>query len=481
MSLPESNKGDNDVRDLAADDMDDRALLWKIDLRLIPYLSLLYLLSFLDRSNVGNAKIQGLVTDLKMTDQQYLWTLTAFFFPYALFEVPSNILLKKLRPSIWIPSIMLAWGTCTTLMGMVTNFEGLLTARLFLGVAEAGFAPGVAYYFSCWYRKREYGIRYAIFLSAATISGAFGGLLAAAIAKMDGVGDRPGWAWIFILEGLATVLVAFASFWIIPDFPDTANFLTPKERALTISRLQADDQHSAGRFEAFKFKHVWIALKDWKTLVLMVTTMGIDLALYAYALNLPSIIKQLGFSSTRAQLLTVPPYVLGCIVTLTVGYAADRTGKRGFFNVLSLLIAMVGFVMNVVPSSGPAVRYAGMFFAAAGMYPAIGNTIAWIANNFEGSYKRGIAMAIAISWGNLQGVVSSNIYRAKDAPHYLTGHAVSLAVLGLALIGTVFLWVRLGTENRKRERGERNYRIKTGTDEEKLALGDLHPDFRYTT
>ncbi|KAL2607438.1 hypothetical protein R1flu_026011 [Riccia fluitans] len=483
MCLPESKKGDSDVekRDLSTENVDERALVRKIDLRLIPYLSFLYLLSFLDRANIGNAKIEGLVTDLKMTDQQYLWTLTVFFFPYAFFEVPSNILLKKLRPSIWIPSIMIAWGTCMTLMGTVNNFQSLFTTRLFLGVTEAGLFPGVAYYLSCWYRKREYGLRAAIFLSAATLSGAFGGLLAAAIAKMDGVGGRPGWSWIFILEGLATVLAGTISFWLVPDFPDTAKFLTPKEQAFTISRLQADDQLSAGHIEVFKFSRLWKALKDWKTPVTMLITMGIDGPLYALALNLPSIIKQLGYSSTRAQLLTVPPYVVACVVTISVGYAADRTGNRGIFNLICLSIAISGFIMNIIPSSGPAVRYVGMFFAAAGVYPCFGNTMAWTANNAEGSYKRGIVIAMVISWGNLQGAVSSNIYRARDAPHYLTGHAVSLANLSIALVASIILWVGLKAENRKRERGERKYRIKTGTEEERLELGDLHPDFRYTT
>ncbi|KAL3675296.1 hypothetical protein R1sor_025244 [Riccia sorocarpa] len=212
-----------------------------------------------------------------------------------------------------------------------------------------------------------------------------------------------------------------------------------------------------------------------------IITMGIDGPLYGLALNLPSIIKQLGYTSTRAQLLSVPPYVIACIATISVGYAADKTGRRGLFSVISLLTAMSGFIMNIIPSRGPAVRYVGTFLAAGGVYPCIGNTIAWTANNVEGSYKRGIVMAMVIAWGNLQGAVSSNIYRAKDAPHYLIGNAVSLANLSIALAATIFLWLGLAMENRKRDRGERKYRIKTGTEEERIELGDFHPDFRYTT
>ncbi|BBN18170.1 MFS transporter, ACS family, DAL5 transporter family protein [Marchantia polymorpha subsp. ruderalis] len=462
------------------DEAAERALIRRIDLRIIPYLSFLYLLSFLDRVNIGNAKIAGLVTDLHMTDQQYLWTLTIFFFPYAFFEVPSNILLKRLRPSVWIPTIMMAWGTVMTLMGLVKNFEGLLSARFFLGVAEAGLYPGVSYYLSCWYKKREFGLRAAIFFSAATASGAFGGLLAAAISNMEGVGDLPGWAWIFILEGLVTVLAGFASFWLVPDFPDTAKFLTADERAFIIARLQADGQLSAGHHESFNFGRLWNAWKDWKTPVVMVITMGTIGPLYAISLFLPSIIKELGYTSTHAQLLTVPPYVVACFFTVLIGYTADKFGQRGLHSVACLAVSITGCLMNIVSSSGAAVRYAGVFLVAAGLYPVATTVMAWIANNVEGSYKRGIVMATAIAFGNIQGVVSSNIYRARDAPHYLLGHTVVVVYLVIALSACVVFWIALAAENRKRDRGERKYRIKTGTEQEKLELGDMHPDFRYT-
>ena len=162
--------------------IDPKKVLRKMDLRLIPMLALLYLLSFLDRGNIGNARIEGLVDDLKMTGPQYNWCLTIFFFTYCVFEVPSNLLLKKFRPSIWLPSIMVSWGLVMTLMGLVQNYHGLLIARLFLGVTEAGLYPGVAYYITMWYCRDEAQFRQALFFSAASVAGAFSGLLAFAIA-----------------------------------------------------------------------------------------------------------------------------------------------------------------------------------------------------------------------------------------------------------------------------------------------------------
>lgn len=143
--------------------LDEKKILRKMDWHLIPMLALLYLLSFLDRGNIGNAKIEGLVETLGMTGAQYNWCLTVFFFTYAAFEVPSNLLLKKLRPSIWLPTIMVAWGIVMTLMGIVQNYHGLLIARIFLGVTEAGLFPGVAYYITMWYCRHEAQFRRIVF------------------------------------------------------------------------------------------------------------------------------------------------------------------------------------------------------------------------------------------------------------------------------------------------------------------------------
>src|ERR1700709_2452901 len=150
--------------------------------------------------------------------------------------------LKRLKPSIWLPTIMVAWGVVMTLMGIVQSYHGLLIARIFLGVAEAGLYPGVAYYITMWYCRHEGQLRQALFFSAASIAGAFSGLLAFGISKMDGVGGLEGWRWIFILEGIVTVLVAFLAFFVLHDFPETATFLTEEERAFVVYRLKYQGQ-----------------------------------------------------------------------------------------------------------------------------------------------------------------------------------------------------------------------------------------------
>jgi len=459
----------------------DKALLRKLDFKLVPWLSFLYLISFLDRVNIGNARIYGLQADLgHISDNQYNIALTVFFISYSLLEPLTNVLLKQMRPSIFLPLIMIFWGIVMTTMGTVTNFGGLVTTRFLLGVAEAGLFPGVNYYLSCWYKRSEFGIRAAIFFSAAAFAGSFGGLLAAAIALMKGVGGRPGWAWVFILEGLITVIVGVISYWMVHDFPDRATFLNEDDRRRVIRRLKEDKQASA-HHETFEMKYFWLSVKDWKTYAFAIIYMGADGSLYAFSLFLPTIIKGLGkYNAATANLLTVPPYAAAAILTIAVGWYADRTGRRGLCNIGVSVLGIVGFCM-LLGSNKAGVKYAGTFLGALGIYPAIANTISWASNNVEGVFKRGVTLGFVIGWGNLNGIVSSNIYRTKDSPRYFLGHGVVLAYLVLFLFfGSIVTTIGLRIENKKRLSGKRDHWVEGKSPEQIEMLGDERPDFIYT-
>ncbi|KIW47398.1 uncharacterized protein PV06_00096 [Exophiala oligosperma] len=427
----------------------DRQLVRKLDLKLIPWLTLLYLASFLDRTNVGNAKIEGLQEDLKMTNNQYNLGLAIFFIVYAIFEPLTNVLLKRLRPSVFIPVITIAWGICTTTLGLVHNFGGFLTTRAFLGLTEGGLYPAVIYFLSCWYKRSELGIRMAFFVSAASLAGSFGSLLAAAIAKMDGVGGKAGWAWIFILEGLATVVLGVISFWMVHDFPDKATFLSDAERKRVIRRLTIDQQSSV-HDESWNKQYLVASLTDWKTYIGALTYTGAGASTYAFSLFLPTVIKELGYTSTRAQLLSVPPYALAAIMSVAIGYLADRTRARGICNICMALIAAGGFSM-LLGAEAAGTRYAGVFLGAMGLYPCLANTLTWLSNNLEGVYKRGLTLGIVIMWNNLNGTVSANIYRGSDAPDFPTGHGVVLGYITVFLLGgSIIQTLMLRAENRKR-------------------------------
>ncbi|KAL1982370.1 hypothetical protein VTN96DRAFT_1401 [Rasamsonia emersonii] len=443
-------------------------------------LAVLYLLSFLDRGNIGNAKIEGLAEDLHLTGAQYNWCLTVFFFTYAAFEVPSNLLLKRFRPSVWLPSIMVAWGVVMTLMGIVTNYHGLLLARLFLGVTEAGLYPGVAFYITMWYCRYEAQFRQALFFSAASVAGAFSGLLAYAIAKMDGVGGYAGWRWIFILEGLATVVVAVIAFFVIYDFPETATFLTEDERAWVIHRLKyqgSDDHTHVEEVEQFKWKYVWDAFTDWQIYLGLLMYWGIVCPLYGSSLFLPTIIKDLGYSSSTAQLLTVPIYITAAGISVLSAWLSDRAGQRSPFIFFFMCCIGCGFIICLAASGRgvPGVVYFGVFLAVAGIYPAFPGNVTWMSNNLAGGYKRAAGMAIHIGVGNLAGAMASNFYRQQDSPRYVLGHSLELGFVAAGLIAVAVLRFSYQRINRLRaEKGTGGY-----TAEEMSRMGDRSPAFRY--
>ncbi|KAF1814395.1 MFS nicotinic acid transporter-like protein Tna1 [Eremomyces bilateralis CBS 781.70] len=456
----------------------DKKLVRKLDWKLIPWLSLLYLISFLDRANIGNARIYGLEEDLGMSDTQYSIALTVFFISYSVFEPATNVMLKQFRPRIFIPAIMVVWAIIMTCMGLVQNYGGLLAARFLLGMAEAGLFPGVNYYLSCWYKRSEFGVRAAIFFSAAAFAGSFGGLLAAAIAQMDGVGGKPGWAWIFILEGLASICFGIASYWMVQDFPSDATFLDEKEKLRVLRRLRADKQASS-KHEKYHNTFAKQALSDWKTYLFMIIYGGSAGSLYAYSLFLPTIIKEMGYTSTKANLLSVPPYAAAAVLTILVGWHADKTNKRARANTAIPLLAVIGFAM-LLGSDNAGVKYTGTYLAALGIYPTISNTITWASNNVEGVFKRGIVLGMVIGWGNLNGIVASNIYKAQDGPRFIVGHSVVLAYIVVFLFGgSVVTAVSLTTENKKRRNGQRDHWVEGKSPDEVEQRGDKRPDFIY--
>jgi hypothetical protein len=212
----------------------------------------------------------------------------------------------------------------------------------------------------------------------------------------------------------------------------------------------------------------------------MAIYMGCDMPLYAFSLFLPSIINDLGWGTSivRSQLMSVPPYVMAAILTVVIGYVADRTRQRGVCNICVSAIGVVGFSM-LLGSSSPGVKYAGTFLGALGIYPCISNTITWVANNVEGVYKRGVVLGFVIGWGNLNGIVSSNIY--FRGPEFKEGHGVVIAYMAIFLCGgSMLMHVLLRMENKKRKEGKRDHWIEGKTPEEVEGLGDKRPDFYYT-
>ncbi|KAK4999462.1 hypothetical protein LTR66_001519 [Elasticomyces elasticus] len=438
----------------------ERSLLRKIDRHILPGVCILYLLSFLDRSNVANARLDGLTKDLHMTGNQYLTGLTIFFVGYILFEVFWNIILKRIGPKLWLPSITLAWGIVAILQGVVVSnggssvMVGFFFVRFMLGLTEGGLFPGVVFYLSMWYKRQERQYRIALFFSAASLAGAFGGILAYGIGFMKGVGKLSGWRWIFIIEGLLTCVLAIAAYWYISDWPSKAKFVNEDERAFINARLKADSD--ATQNEAFTWSNVVQALKDPK----------------------PSIITALGYTAAQAQLLTIPPYALATTLTVIYALVSERFNRRAPFIIVSALTAIVGYCIllgNPLPTERPGVSYVGTFFAAAGIYPAVALALSWPAINVSGQTKRAAANALQITIGNLGAILGTQLYRSNTAPRFILGHSFALAYLVANIAVVCTIWAVLSRVNKQRDE-----RAATGVIHDGDWEGDEDPRWRFS-
>ncbi|KAI0903394.1 retrograde regulation protein 2 [Ustulina deusta] len=465
-------------------DAKTRRILRKVDYRLIPMLTLLYVLAFLDRGNIGNAKVAGMNKDLGLTGAQYNIALTVFFFPYAIFEVPSNIVLKLLRPSVWIAILMLAWGVVMTFQGLIKNYEQLVVTRLLLGFAESGFFPAATYLLTTWYCRFEIQTRIAVFFSAASLAGAFSGLLAFAIENLDGIGGLAGWRWIFLLEGIATVLIGLSLPWTLPDSPASASFLDLDEKEHLQCRLKQDTGTSSGQVqidEKFQWKFLKAALTEWRLYFGVIAYWGNSVCLYSFTYSAPSIILQLGYSKANAQLLTIPIYLLGVLSVLLFSRLADKRRVRWPFMVIPFCISAIGFIalLSIPHPRYPGLTYAFLFTVPAGVYPPIVGILAWVGNNLAPSWKRAVGMALLISLGNLGGAIGSNIFLEEQNPHYWLGYGFSLGIVVASVFCVSTLAYSWHRENKRRDTmSEEEIRVKY-SEQELLDMGDKSPLYRY--
>ncbi|KAH8647377.1 major facilitator superfamily domain-containing protein [Xylariales sp. PMI_506] len=467
---------------------EEKRILRKVDWKILPLLSFLYLIAFVDRSNIGNAKVAGLTTDLNMVGLQYNAAVTLFFVPYTLLEVPSNIVLKLVRPSQWISLLLFAWGLVMTLMGLVNSYSGLLAGRWFLGVAEAGFFPAASFLLTLWYKRYEYQRRFSFFYASASLAGAFSGLLAFAIEKMDGIGGRTGWQWIFILEGLVPILMSFVVWYILPDSPEAARFLKKEEKEFIINRIAVETGSGKGHVtnqDKIKKHHVIAALTEWKTWVMITVFWANTVGVYGFTATVPTVIEELGYTAANAQLLTIPVYLSAVILVLLVAYWSDRTQVRWIFIVGAYSLAVLGFIAQLaIPHPRyPGATYGFLFPVCAGLYGGFPPMLSWLANNLAPSSKRAVGLALLISVGNMGGIMGSNIYLARETPKYPTGFGMSLAMLCIGITSAVILRLAYARENKRRdalvaELGVQGIKEKY-SEQELLDMGDRSPFFRY--
>ncbi|HBI83323.1 MFS transporter [Orrella sp. NBD-18] len=387
----------------------------KVTLRLIPFLFICYLAAYLDRVNVGFAKLQ-MLSDLKFSETVYGLGAGIFFIGYFIFEVPSNILLEKIGPRVWIARIMVTWGVLSSCMMFVSSEVTYYVLRFMLGVAEAGFFPGIILYLTYWYPQDRRGRIVALFMTAVAFSGVIGGPLSGWILDtFSGQYGIAGWQWLFLLEGLPSVVLGVITFFYLDDSIAKSKWLTSEEKTFLQARIDADVKEKV---------HLPVAkiFTDLRVLLFSGIYFFMVMGLYGVGFWLPNIIKNAGVTNVLHNgFLSAIPYFVAAVAMVLVGKSSDRTGERHWHLIISSVIGGTGFWLSGVYATDLTIALIGITIATAGVLSSI--SLSW---TLPTAYLTGTAAAAGIamvnSIGNLSGFVSPFIVGwIKDMTGSLSG------------------------------------------------------------
>ncbi|KAH9813292.1 major facilitator superfamily domain-containing protein [Melampsora americana] len=472
----------------------------KIDLNTLPGVTLLYLACYIDRSNIGNAKVAGLVNDLGLTPSQ--------------FSIALSVLCVGAK--IWLPLLVFCWGALTILAAFMTNLTTLIVVRLFLGLFEGGLLPGIVMFLSTLYKPEELQLRVGIAFAGASASGALGGLIAFGIqTKMDGVGGKPAWAWIFILEGLATILIAFFGWWYISSSLQSASYLSDDERDFAVNRLRVSktssmidlsegvkekekkvfeelsseesshlqtDLENDSQLEKFEWSEVFRAFLDPQVWLMGLAGTSIAIPLMSLGFYLPTLVGKLGHTGAHAQLYSAYPYMSACVLVVISAFLADKWHIRGPIVLALTPISIAGYVILIM-AKDPHTLYGAFFLILAGAYPSVPCFLSIIPNNTSGITKRATSVAMQVMLSAVAGLIAPFIY--PEGVPIVTGHKIALCLFCLAWILTAVNIIYCKVENSARMTGKRDYvvikyleRFESG--QTQAPLGDRDPKFRFT-
>ncbi|KAK7202800.1 major facilitator superfamily domain-containing protein [Myxozyma melibiosi] len=456
----------------------ERRICRKFDFHLLPLLAMMYLFNALDKGNLGNAKTDGMTTDLNFVNNQYNIILSVFYVPYVLFAFPIAMLGKKYGPSVVLPILMFGFGSMSLIASGVKNFGGLMAVRWFLGTFESAFFPLVIYYLTTFYRRGELARRLAIFYAASNIASAFAGLLSFGVFQIKN-GSLHGWQYLFIIEGGATVLTSILTFFFLPHDVTTCKFLTPEEAEIAFLRIQRDSSSVVNeklnlRVALSVFKHpvpfAWIMIE-----------MCLGVPLQSVSLFLPQIVQRLGYSTVKTNLYTVAPNVCGAVVLLILAFTSDFTRMRFPFIAAGFMFPVIGFIIyaaiDVEHSIG--VAYFACFLMTAGTSAPSVLLSTWYNNNTPNEGRRAALTAVGVPMANVMGLVSSNIFLDKDAPVYLPALGTTAAFGGLGFCLTLMLGLWMVADNKRRDLKQGVKRTVRDVSTEILSEGPKNPSYRW--
>ncbi|KAH8811017.1 major facilitator superfamily domain-containing protein [Xylogone sp. PMI_703] len=447
----ESSSGNMFETARVVDHAAERRLCRKFDIRILPVLAIMYLFNALDKGNLGNAQTAGLSKDLNFSGNQYNDIVSIFFVPYVIFALPLAMLGKKFGAARALPLMMFSFGSFTLLSAAATNFSGIFALRWFLGMAESAFFPLVIYYQTTFYRRGELARRLAIFYAASNIANAFSGLLAFGVFHIKS--HLFVWRYLFIIEGAASVCFSVFAYWYLPRNISEAKFLTEEERALAFHRIQVDS--SAVVAEKVNFKDALKIFKYPSTYAFLGIEICLGVPIQSVSLFLPQIVARLGYSTVKTNLYTVAPNITGACMLLILAFSSDFLRLRFPFIILGYAFTFIGFIIYAAISDVQKqihVAYFATFMMCWGTSAPSVLLSTWYNNNTANEGRRVVLTSVGVPLANLMGLVSSNVFLAKDAPKY-TPALITTAIFGAcgalitACLGTYMLW-----DNKRRDR-----------------------------
>ncbi len=399
--------------------------LRRVTVRLVPFLILCYFIAYLDRVNVGFAALT-MNRDLGLSQTAFGLGAGVFFFTYFLFEVPSNLFLAKFGARKWIARIMFTWGILSGAMAFVQGEWSFYIVRALLGIAEAGFFPGIIFYLTLWfpaaYRARILGY----FMAAIPLSSVLGLPVSGALLGMDGAAGLHGWQWLFIIEAVPALILAVVVFYYLTDRPADAAWLPAENRTWLMSRIAAEEQV---RTSAEHFS-VGQALVNGRVLALSLVYFGVVASLYGLSFFLPQIVRQFGVSTLQNSFISAVPFVIGVIATLVWGRLSDQTGNRKGLTAIALLLIAVG-IGAAAMIEDPLIKMICFCVASFGIFGTL--AVFWtLPTSFLSGMAAAGGIAVINSIGNLAGFVGPYAMGAiKDATNSYQGGLIMLSVLAV--------------------------------------------------
>ncbi|KZF23930.1 allantoate permease [Xylona heveae TC161] len=462
----------------AIDPVVQKRVVWKLDTRLLPLLSLMYLFNSVDRSNLGNAKTDGLEGDLHMHGNQYSITLVLFYITFCLLDLPMNLLLKRFSGKIMLPTLMIGWGSMTMLQCAAHNWAGLIVLRLIMGAFEAGFFAGVTFYLTLFYTRNELAFRMAIFYGSATIAGAFSGLLAFGVFQIKDP-HVPGWKWLMIIEGGATVILASCALWILPKSMSQCSWFTEEEKIVGEQRLLQDC--SVETDEKFDLKTALKRILDIRIMIWASIGFSYGVATASVANFLPQMVQRLGFTIVKTNLYTVAPYCVGCVVLLAITRSSDLFRERSLHLCFSMCLTMIGYIILIKVDTlhHKGLAYFACFLLTSGAFAPSCLFHSWHNNNQPSENGRAAITGVLVGASNSGGIVSSIAFKSNTAPKYLPALIVTAVFQAIGILLSFAFGMYLRWDNKKRDAAQGVKLKQKDVPTDVLARGPKDPSWRW--